>query len=78
MRYIVAILFAIVGAGLAAVFLGSSVADWVVAHRSFDSSDDAENLHMLSFIGTIVTGLFVGWLLGWIVCGAGRSSKPAA
>jgi NhaP-type Na+/H+ or K+/H+ antiporter len=78
MRYVVAIVFAVIGAALAAVFLGSSVADWVVSHQSFDSSDDAENLHMLTFVGSLVVGLLVGWLVGWIIGGAGGSSKPTA
>lgn len=77
MRYVVAMVFALVGAGLAAVFLGSGVADWIVAHQTFDSSDDAENLHMLAFVGSIAGGLVVGWLVGWVVAGAGRSSTPA-
>ena len=77
MRYVVAIVFALVGAGLAAVFLGSAVADWIVAHQTFDSSDDAENLHMLAFVGSIAGGLIVGWLVGWLIAGAGRSSTPA-
>ena len=67
MRYVVAMVFAIIVAGLAAVFLSSSVADWVVAHETFESSDDAENLHMLTFIGTNVVALLVGWLVGWAV-----------
>ncbi|MEI9900033.1 MAG: hypothetical protein WDN31_07700 [Hyphomicrobium sp.] len=78
MRYIVAIVFAVIGAALAAIFLGSQVADWIVSHQSFDSSDDAENLHMLSYVGSLVGGLLIGWLVGWIVGGAGGSSKPAA
>ncbi len=69
MRYVVAMVFAMILAGLAAVFLSSQVADWVVAHESFESSDDAENLHMLTFIGTNVVALLVGWLVGWTVAG---------
>jgi len=61
--------FAIVVAGLATVFLSSHVADWVVAHESFESSDDAENLHMLTFIATNVVALLVGWLIGWTIAG---------
>jgi len=61
--------FAIVVAGLAPVFLSSHVADWVVAHESFESSDDAENLHMLTFIATNVVALLVGWLIGWTIAG---------
>jgi len=69
MRYVVAMGFAIVVAGLATVFLSSHVADWVVAHESFESSDDAENLHMLTFIATNVVALLVGWLTGWTIAG---------
>ncbi|HUJ37437.1 MAG TPA: hypothetical protein VLW88_07140 [Hyphomicrobium sp.] len=74
MRYVVAMVFAIIVAGLAAVFLSSSVADWVVAHETFESSDDAENLHMLTFIGTNVVALLVGWLVGWAVAGGRQTT----
>ena len=78
MRYVVAMVFAFIGAALATVFLGSSVADWVVARQTFESSDDAENLHMLAFVATNVGGLIVGWLVGWVIGGAGQSSPPPA
>ncbi|MCZ7596357.1 MAG: hypothetical protein M5U16_16840 [Hyphomicrobium sp.] len=78
LRYIVAMVFAFIAAALATVFLSSSVADWVVARQSFESSDDAENLHMLVFMGTNIAALIVGWLVGWIIGGAGRADTPAA
>lgn len=78
MRYVVAMVFAFIAAALATLFLSSSVADWVVARQSFESSDDAENLHMLVFIGSNVAALIVGWLVGWIIGGAGRPDTPAA
>ena len=77
MHYVVAMVFAVIVAALATVFLGGSVADWVVAQNSFESSDDAENLNMLVFVGTIAAGLLVGWLVGWVI-GGGRSAPPAA
>ena len=78
MRYVVAMVFAFIGAALATLFISSSVADWVVARQSFESSDDAENLHMLVFIGINVPGLIVGWLVGWIIAGSGRTNTPGA
>jgi cell division protein FtsX len=72
MRFIVAIVFALIGGALAALFLGSPVANWVVAHNSFESSDDAENLHMLTYVGCLVGGLLIGWLVGWVIGGAGK------
>lgn len=78
MRYVVAMVFAFIVAAIATIFVSSSVADWVVASQSFESSDDAENLHMLVFIGTNIAGLIIGWLLGWIIAGSGRTNTPAA
>jgi len=66
--------FAIIVAGLAAVFLSSHVADWVVAHQRFDSSDDAENMHMMTFMVANVAALLVGWLVGWTVAGSRAGS----
>ncbi len=76
MRYVVAMVFAFIGATLATLFLGSSVANWVVARMTFESPDDADNLHMLVFIATNVGGLLLGWLVGWVIGGGGRSSTP--
>ena len=78
MRYVVAMVFAFIGAALAIIFLSSSVADWVVAHKSFESPDDADNLHMLAFIGTNVVALLIGWIVGWVIGGAGGSKPPTA
>jgi hypothetical protein len=77
MRYLVAMIFAVIGAALAILFVSSQVADWVVAHRAFESSDDAENLHMLVFIACNFGGLVLGWLVGWVIAGAGSSKSPA-
>jgi hypothetical protein len=75
MRYVVAMVFAVIGAALATFFLSSQVADWVVAHQTFESSDDAENLHMLVFVASNVAGLIVGWLVGWTIAGAGGAGR---
>jgi vancomycin permeability regulator SanA len=75
MRYVVAMVFAVIGAFLAAVLLSSQVANWVVAHQTFDSPDDADSLHMAVYMASNVAGLFIGWLLGWIVAGAASAGK---
>ena len=76
MRYVVAMVFAVVGAGLAAVFLSSQVADWVVLRMAFESPDDADSMHMAVYMAGNVTGLVLGWLVGWIIAGAGSRAKP--
>lgn len=75
MRYVVAMVFAVIGAALAAVFLSSHVADWVVNHMTFESPDDADSLHMLTYMGANFAGLIVGWLVGWVISGAGARGK---
>jgi hypothetical protein len=67
--------FALIVAALATLFLGSSVADWVVAQNSFESSDDAENLHMLVFVGPS-PGDCRRLLVGWVIMVA-ASTLPA-
>ena len=74
MRYVVAMVFAIIGFGLAAVFLGSQVADWVLARQGFESPDDADNMHMMVYLGTNAAGLVVGWLVGWALAGGKGAS----
>jgi membrane associated rhomboid family serine protease len=75
MRYLIAMVFAVIGAGLAAVFLSSQVADWVVSHQSFDSPDDADSMHMAVYMASNVGGLIIGWLLGWIIGGVASTGK---
>jgi hypothetical protein len=78
MRYVVAMVFAIIAAALAIIFMSSSVADWVVGHMTFESPDDADNLHMLTFIASNIIALLIGWMVGWIIGGSGASKPPAA
>ena len=78
MRYVVAMVFAFIGAALAIIFLSSSVADWVVGHMSFESPDGADNLHMLAFIGSNIVALLVGWMVGWVIGGSGGTKPPPA
>lgn len=78
MRYVVAMVFAFVGAVIAAMFVSSPAADWATAQQSFESSDDAENMHMLVFIAANVAGLVVGWLVGWFIAGIGSSARNRA
>ena len=73
MRYLVAIVFAVIGGALAMVFVSSQVAYWVVAHQPFESSDDVETMNMLVFMASNIGGLIVGWLVGWSITG-GRSA----
>jgi hypothetical protein len=77
MRYLVAILFAIVGAALAMHFLSGPVADWAALQLKYESSDDAENVNQLAFMAVNLAGLVVGWTIGWVIAGPLRGgSRP--
>lgn len=67
MRYVVAMVVAVIGAALAAVFVSSQVADWVVAQQTFESPDGADSMHMLAYMASNVAGLIIGWTAGWAI-----------
>ena len=67
MRYVIAMLFAILGAALMMMFLSSDVASIVVATYRFESPDEVAELHTLVFMACNVSGLIVGWIAGWLI-----------
>lgn len=75
MRYLVAIIFAIVGAALAMHFLSGPVADWAALQLKYESSDEAENMNQLAFMVVNLAGLIVGWTIGWMIGGPLRSGS---
>ena len=77
MRYVVAMIFALVGAFLTMWFLSGAVASWAVAHMSFESPDQNDNWFDAVFMAMNILGLIVGWGIGWAVAGSlGRDSRP--
>jgi hypothetical protein len=78
MRYVVAMVFAVIGAGLTAVFVSGDVANWVVAHQTFESPDDVSTMEMAAYMASNVAGLIVGWLVGWVIGGAAGAGKQAS
>ncbi len=69
MRYLIAMVFAVIGAGLMMMFVSSEVASTIVAGRRFDNPDDVADLHAAVFMALNVAGLIVGWTLGWMFSG---------
>lgn len=69
MRYGVAIICAILGAGIAAGLVGAPLASWVVSNMSFESPVGADDMHGWIYLGSIATGLVLGWALGWMIGG---------
>jgi formate/nitrite transporter FocA (FNT family) len=75
MRYIVAIIFAVIGAVLAMLFLGEAVAAWAALQFKFESSDAAENVNQLAFLGVMLGGVICGWTIGWAIAGPLQGSQ---
>ncbi|MGE0626634.1 MAG: hypothetical protein AB7O43_02325 [Hyphomicrobiaceae bacterium] len=69
MRYILAMIFAVVVALGVSVFVSGDVATWVVSHQSFESPDDVADRHALVFMAVNVVALLVGWGIGWVLGG---------
>jgi fructose-specific phosphotransferase system IIC component len=69
MRYVIAIISALICAAIAFVFFADPVATWVVAQQRFESSDDVENLNQLVFMAVNLVGLMIGWTIGWALGG---------
>ena len=76
MRYLFAILGAILGAGLVAFFVGSPVADWAVTKQNFGDPIEVDRMHMWIFLATMLAGLLSGWALGWGIGGRFEAEEP--
>ncbi|HEX7076430.1 MAG TPA: hypothetical protein VF226_20525 [Hyphomicrobiaceae bacterium] len=65
MRYLIAMIFAIVAAAAATVFVSSPIATWVVDRMAFESPDEVADLHSMVFMGVNLVALAIGWTIGW-------------
>jgi fatty acid desaturase len=66
MRYVIAMVFAVIGAALMMVFVSSDLATGIVAGRRFDNPDDVADMHTALFMAFNAVGLVGGWILGWL------------
>ncbi len=76
MRYVVAMIFAIVCAVLATITVSSPIATWVTAHFRYDNPDSVADVHSLVFMAANITALLIGWLIGWLIAGAFERPEP--
>jgi len=67
MRYFLAMLCGVVGAGLAAKFVAIEFAPWFSRQFSYDSPLAAESADQWAFIAVLVGGLIIGWAVGWML-----------
>lgn len=69
MRYLVAIICAVLGAFLATIFVSSSVATMVVNSQRFSDPDQVADMHAAIFMAINALGLMAGWAFGWLIGG---------
>ncbi len=69
MRYLIAMVTAVLCAAIATLWISSPVASWIVRQYEFDTPDTVAQLHAAAFMVTNVVALVFGFLAGWV---AGR------
>ena len=77
MRYLIAMIFAVIGAAAVTVFVSSPVASWAVSKFAFESPDEVADLHALIFMGVNLLGLAAGWTIGWWLGGLSGGKSQA-
>ena len=75
MRYLIAMVCAVVAAALATIFLSPRLASMMVDQFTFSSPDEVGNLEDGVFMAANFIALLIGWWLGWMI--GGRLAKPA-
>lgn len=79
MRYLVAIICAVLGAFLTTIFVSSPVATVIVGSQRFSDPDQVANMHAAIFMAINALGLIAGWAFGWLVGGRiVRNETPPA
>jgi len=76
MRYVIAMLVAIVVTLLVTVFVSPQLASMAVDRFSFESPDEVGNLEDGVYMLSNLAALLVGWVIGWFI-GGRLVTKPA-
>jgi hypothetical protein len=69
MRYVIAMIFAIVAAVFTAAQFAAPLTTSILDGMKFESPDQVEDLHTALLAGIAFLGLVAGWLIGWLVGG---------
>ena len=79
MRYLIAMLVAVVAAVLVTVVVSPQLASMAVGRFTFDSPDEVGNLEDGVYMLSSLAALLVGWVIGWLAGGrlVTRPAPPA-
>ena len=78
MRYLIAMVVAIVAALLVTLFVSPLLANLVVDRFTFESPDEVAELHSAVYMLSNLAALLIGWAVGWIIGGRLVTRAPVA
>jgi Sec-independent protein secretion pathway component TatC len=67
MRYVIAIVVAVLFVMTAILFFAAPIASFLVRQFTFDSPDTVADLHAAAFLLTAFGALVLGFLVGWLI-----------
>jgi len=67
MRYVLAMIFGTVSAGLAATFISGPAASWLSRSFTYQSPDGQNDVEMMAFLAVMIVAMAVGWSIGWAI-----------
>jgi hypothetical protein len=76
MRYLIAMVVAVVVTLLVTVFVSPQLASLAVDRFTFDSPDEVGNLEDGVYMLSNLLALLVGWTIGWLIGGRMVSRPP--
>jgi vancomycin permeability regulator SanA len=65
MRFLIAMVCAVIAAALATFYAAMPIASWAVRQFTFDSPDTVATLHAAVFMLVNLTALVAGFVIGW-------------
>jgi hypothetical protein len=78
LRYVVAMVLAIVLALLATLYVSPQLASMAVDRFTFDSPDEVGALEDGVYMLSNFAALLIGWTIGWVIGGRFGSAAPPA
>jgi membrane protein YdbS with pleckstrin-like domain len=79
LRYVIAMLVAVVLTVVVTVFVSPQLASLAVSRYTFDSPDEVGNLEDGVYMMSNLAALLIGWVIGWLIGGrfVTRPAPPA-
>ncbi|MEM9357444.1 MAG: hypothetical protein AAGB04_14645 [Pseudomonadota bacterium] len=66
MRYVLAMIFGVAGAAIAAWLFAGWIASWVSTSFTYESPDGQADVEQMTFLAVLIVGMAIGWTVGWM------------